>query len=379
MIKHDNIIYVRDIAPIGGVETYVYELVKKYHKNDIAVVCRHVAPEQKKRIEKYCKVYVFKNEPIECKVAIINYDTSIIDYITKDIWKENLKPNDPRGIYQGVHADYTHPSQGDLPQDARIKSYLAITEEILENFPKMTDAKNVMLCRNPLEIEDKKTLIIVSPTRLEKTKGGDLMLEIANELEKEEISFIWFVLTTPEYLENPIFMNKNVVWVKSRLDVGVFLNMADWVVLPSMCEGDSYTIKEALERGVGVVVRELGYFKEYGIKDGKNALFVDDANVKSVVKKMKKPLKFKFKHVEDGYDKIFIKGKSHYKKEPEKMITLRCVNWLGFTAIKENKDLKEGDTITVSEERAEELLSFKGCFEKEKDNKRNVKNLQTIF
>ena len=61
MIKHDNIIYVRDIHPIGGVETYVYELVKKYHDNDIAVVCRRIAPEQKKRLLKYCKVYEFQN------------------------------------------------------------------------------------------------------------------------------------------------------------------------------------------------------------------------------------------------------------------------------------------------------------------------------
>lgn len=363
MIKHKNIVYVRDIAPIGGVETYVYELIKKYKDLDIAVVCRTIAPVQKRRLQEFCKVYEFRNEPIECDVAIINWDTSIIDYLPKRIWKENLKEGDPRGIYQGVHADYTHPAMGPLPQDPRIKEYLCITKEQMDKWPLMTDSRNVRLCRNPLEIEDEDTLVIVSPTRLTKQKGGDLMLQIANELDKQETKFIWFVITTDEYLDNPIFRNKNVIWIRNRLDVGGFLKLADWVVLPSECEGDSYTIKEALYRGVPIVARHLKYFDEYDIKDGKNALFVDDLNVEKVAKRMKKRLKFTFKHIEDGYNELFIPSKSHYKKDKEKKVRLKCVAFLGFDLIDENKHMNCGDYETFTEERAEELLGFRGCFE----------------
>ena len=56
MIKHDNILYVRDIHAIGGVETYAYEMVKKYKDLDIAVVCKNVARSQEKRLKKYCRV-----------------------------------------------------------------------------------------------------------------------------------------------------------------------------------------------------------------------------------------------------------------------------------------------------------------------------------
>ncbi len=362
MIKHDNIVYARDINPIGGVETYVYELIKKYHNLDIAVVCRKCDIEQRRRLEKYCKVYLFKNEPIECKVAIINWDTSIIDYITPEIWKENLKKGDKRGIYQGVHADYTHKSQGKLPQDERIKSYLAITEDIIN---KWNGTDNVMLCRNPYTLEKKdKPLVLCSPTRLTKEKGGDLMLSIATELDRQEIPFIWFVLTIEEYLDNPIFRNKNVIWVKNRLDVDKFLSIADWVVLPSECEGDSYTIKEALYRGIPIVARHLNYFDEYGIKDGVNALFVDDDNVSSVVKKMKKKLKFNFKEIEDGYSKILVKGKSHYKEGKEKQVKLKCKYIFGFDDIEEGKHIKHGEIIKRDEYRAEELLTkFKNIFE----------------
>jgi glycosyltransferase involved in cell wall biosynthesis len=362
MIKHKNIVYVRDIAPIGGVETYVYELIKKYHDLDIAVVCRSCDPIQKKRLKKFCPVYMFKGEEIDCDVAIINYDTSIIDYLPKRIWKENLKKGSKDGIYQGVHADYTHPAMGELPQDDRIKEYLCITKEQMDKFPLMTSSTNYRLCRNPLEVEDDDTLIIVSPTRLTKQKGGEIMLRIANELESQETPFVWFVLTTEEYLQDPIFQNKNVIWIKSRLNVTPFLDMADWVVLPSECEGDSYTIKEALYRGVPIVARHLKYFDEYGIKDGKNALFVTDSNIEKVAKKMKKRLEFTFKPIEDGYKELFKPSKSHYK-ENDTPVELRCINWLGFEDVQTGKHIKENETIKVSEDRAQELLSFRGCFE----------------
>jgi len=363
MIKHENIIYARDINPIGGVETYVYELVKKYHNYDIAVVCRRIAKCQKKRLQKYCKVYEYHNEPIDCKVAIINWDTSIIDYLPERIWKENLKPGSKEGIYQGIHADYTHSSQGKLPQDPRIKTYLAITEDVLRGFHVLSKEKNVKVCRNPYELEKKdKPMIIVSPTRLTKEKGGDLMLKLADELERQGTEFLWFILTTDEYLENPIFRNSNVIWIKNRLDVDKFLSMADWVVLPSQCEGDSYTIREAMYRGIPIVARHLKYFDEYDIKDGKNALFIDDLNVEEVAKRMKKRLEFTFKPIEDGYDEILIHGKSHYKQDLEEKVKLKCTYFLGFDDLEKNRHVEFGEIIKATEDRAEELLNY-GCFE----------------
>ena len=40
VIKHTNIIYMPTISALGGIETYVYELVKKYDYLDIAVVSK---------------------------------------------------------------------------------------------------------------------------------------------------------------------------------------------------------------------------------------------------------------------------------------------------------------------------------------------------
>ena len=358
MIEHANIIYAREIHAIGGVETYVYELAKKYKDYDIAVVCKSIAPEQKKRLEKYCRVYIHKNEKIDCKVAIINWDTSIIDYITESIWKENAKEDE--GIYQTIHADYTHPSQGKLPQDKRIKSYLAITEDILHNFSKLSKETNVILCRNPLELEeDEPYLILVSPTRLTEEKGGNMMLKLANTLDRLNIKFIYFVLTMETYKNNQIFTNKNVVYVKNRLDIAPFLNMAHWVVIPSETEGDSYSFKEALYRGIPIVARHLPYFDEIGIKDNVNALFINDNNIEEVAKKMQKPLKFKFEPIKDGYDKLMFKSKSRYEEEKNMKYLVEALDVYEKFNVTDNElgyIPKEGKQFEVSKERLDVLL-----------------------
>ena len=314
VIKHANIIYVRKIYPTGGVETYVYELVKKYQDYDVAVVCKEIDPAQKKRLKKFCRVYVHTDETIDCKVAILNADPTIIDFITEKIWKENAGKDE--GIYMGIHIDYTYPGMGDLPQDPRIKNYIAITQDILNKFPLFSKSGEAILCRNPLELEeDEPCLILVSPTRLAPEKGGDIMLKLANTLDELNINFLWLILTEDKYHSNVIFQNRKVIHVKNRLDVGNFLKFADWMVIPSSVEGDSYSFKEALYRGVPIVAKHLPYFDEIGIKDGENALFIDDNNIEEVAKKMLKPLKFTFKHVEDSYDKLLYKSESRYKEE----------------------------------------------------------------
>ena len=282
-ISYSNIFYARNIHAIGGVETYVYEMCKKYKDYDIAVVCKTIAPEQLKRLKKFCKVYIHKDQPINCKVIITNWDTSIFDYVNEDAKK-----------YTVIHTDYSNPTERlGLPKDRPDITYIGITESSKKAFEEITGIDRTILCRNPLELEeDEPILTLVSATRLSAIKGGDRMLALANILEKLGINFIWYVLTTNEYKGNPIWQNKNVVHVNNRLDVGNLIKRADWYVQLSICEGDSYSLKEALYRGVPIVVCDLPYFKEIGIENGVNALFYneDNSNAIEVAEKMKEPL-----------------------------------------------------------------------------------------
>ena len=346
IIKHDNIIYVRNIHEIGGVETYAYELAKKYKDYDIAVVCKTIAPKQLKRLSQLCEVYIHKNEKIECKVMITNWDTSIIDYVNEDA-----------KVYTGIHTDYSNEfERKGLPIDHPRTTYIGITEDSKKKFEEITGIKRTILCRNPMRLEeDSPLLILVSATRLSSIKGGDRMLRLANELDRQGISYIWLLFTTNEYEDNPVWKNKNIIHMQNRLDIGKYMRKADWVIQPSICEGDSYTDREALYRGVPIVVCELPYFKEIGIKEGVNALFLkeDCSNVEEVAKKMKQPLKFKFEPVKDDYDSIIVKGKSKYKEELKMKTKVKALR--RFYDIFEDLHLKAGQEYETTKKRAEYL------------------------
>ena len=343
VISHDNILYARDIHSIGGVETYVYEMVKKYKDYDIAVITKNIDEKQRKRLEQYCRVYVHNKEPINCKVIITNWDTSIIDYV-----------NPEAKVYTVLHTDYANATEKlGLPKDNTRITYIGITEVSKKNFEEITGITRTILCRNPLSLEKEKPLLkLISATRMTDIKDGGRLNAIADELDRQGVNYVWYIFTSNEYQRNPVWKHENVIHVDNRIDIGKYINEVDWIIQPSICEGDSYTLKEALYRGVPIVVCELPYFKEIGIKDKENALFlnVDLSNIKDVVEAMQKPLKFNFKPIEDGYDEIMVKGKSRYEEEKNMKVRVKCIMQKGYD------DMQLGRHISLDEEFETEFI-----------------------
>ena len=343
-INNANIFYITDLGVIGGVETFIYEMVKKYKDYDIAVVYKSAHPNQLKRIRKYCKAYKHTNQKIECKVAIINYDTSIIDFISEEA-----------KIYQVIHADYENPAyKVKVPTHPRVHKYVAITKHIEESFKRMTGLENVIVSYNPLTIEKKDKLVLVSATRLSRVKGKDRMIALANEMDRQGIDYIWYVFTNDK-TEIP---NPNVVYMTPRLDIGYWMDHCDYVVQLSDTEALSYTINEALYRDKPVIVTPLPYLEEIGVKNGVNAYIMDFdcGNVKEIVSKIKNIPQFKFKKLPDKYKSLIVQEPSHYEKDLEKLVTAR--------ALKNYRDMEIGQFIQKGEilpvkitmERAEELM-----------------------
>lgn len=338
-IRHDNILYVSDLNVIGGVETYIYEMVKKYKDLDIAVVYRTGHPNQIKRLLKYCFVYQHKERDIFCKVAIINYDTKIIPYI-----KEGK-------IYQVLHADYSHPkNRTHMPNDDRVQ-YIGITKYICKSFEEITGKKPI-LHYNPLSIEKSdKYLTLVSATRLTEEKGKDRMIKLAEELDKQNIDYIWYIFTNDKEAIN----SPNVIYMKPRLDVYRWIEKADYIIQLSDTEAYCYTINEALYRNIPVIITPFPYLDEIGIKDGENAYIVDFdcKNIDKVVSKLKDRLEFTFKTKEDKYEEILYKGHSRFKEENMK-VKLRCIR--EYFDIELQRQVLNGEELIVSRKRADELL-----------------------
>ena len=346
VIKHDNIFYIRDFSEIGGVETFTWELVKKFKDNDIAVVYKTAHPNQLKRVRKYCKAYQHFNQKIECKVAIINYDVSIIDFI-----------NEGADIYQVVHGDYENKAYSwKPPTHDRIKEYIGVTKYIRESFKRITGLKNVTYSYNPLSIEEEpKKLVLLSATRLSPIKGKGRMTKLAEALDNKGINYIWYIFTNDtEEINSP-----NIVYMKTRLDIGYWLNQADYVVQLSDTEACSYTINEALYRNKPVIVTPLPYLEEIGVKDNENAYIMefDCSNINEIVDKIDKIPKFEFKKLKDDYDKIIYKGKSHY--EEDKTMEVKVKVLIEFNDVEAKKKRIPGEEYTVEKDRAEYLARNK--------------------
>lgn len=348
MIEHDNIFYIRDISEIGGVETFIWEMVKKYQQYDIAVVYKTANKKQLERLEKYCMCYKHTNQMIKCKVAIINWDISIIDYI-----------EDGADIYQVIHGDYSNAAYTWRPYThPRIKDYICITKHILKTFKELMGVDNCILGYNPLTIDpEDKMLIMVSATRLSPIKGKNRMIKLANALTDAGINYIWYIFTN----DIDAIKNDNVVYMKPRLDVGKWIAKADYVVQLSDTEACSYTINEALYRNIPVIVTPLPYLEEIGVKDGVNSwiLDFDCKNIKHIVDNIMNIPKFNFNRLEDSYDKLLSHNPSHFKEDKimkVKVEALETYARFNVTDTELGRIPKAGEQFEVTKERLNILM-----------------------
>lgn len=294
-------------------------------------------------MSQYCRVYRLKKDDIvKCDVCIINYDTSTLDQIQA------------KAIYMVFHADYSHSAYKNYPIfDERITGYISITKHIQKEMFKKFGIKS-MVHYNPLTVEPpKKRLTLVSATRLTFVKGKDRMQKLADALTKANVNFIWYVFTNDtNAIDNP-----NVIFLKPRLDVRDWIVKADWGVQLSDTEGLSYFINECLYYNVPVIVTPLPYLDEIGVRDNENALIMDFncSNIKDIVSRIKKPLKFKFEQLDDNYNELFKKSKSKYIKEMHKMVTIKVSK--RFMDTKHNITRNIGDEFVEDLDRANQIVN----------------------
>ena len=152
-----NIVYYKVFYEIGGTESYIYYLCKKYQDRDITVYYKDGDPLQIARLSKYVKVKKYEGEEIECDRAFFNYHYDIIDHVKA---KEYI---------QVLHTDYTL-QDVTFVRCPKINRYLAPTKIVAKHFTEMTGLP-CEVCANPISIDKpKKLLKLVSATRLSKEK-----------------------------------------------------------------------------------------------------------------------------------------------------------------------------------------------------------------
>ena len=332
---YTNVFYIPHFNVIGGIETYMYELAKKYSKYDITVVYSAGDYKQIARLSKYVRVIKYNGGIIKCKRLFIMY-------------RCNLDIFEAEHIIQITHADYK--AQNLTPNtDPRIDEHYAVSKAVAKTYEEISGLET-KVCYNPLSIDKpKKVLKLISATRLTKEKGKDRMTILANALTKANIPFLWLVFTNDKNaIDNP-----NVIYMNPRLDIRDFIAGSDYLVQLSDTEAWSYSVLESLCLGTPVIVTPIPCFEEMGIKSGVNG-YVLPFNMKDIpINEIYNNIpEFTFKAPKDIYDKLLIKEPSTY--DPSKKVDAICIK--KYTDIEHNCHYKKNNKVkNITIERYEYL------------------------
>lgn len=344
-----NIFYFYNINKIGGIETWFYQISKKYKDWDITIYYQVGDLEQIKRLKKYVRVIKYNGQKIECERAFFCFNTDIYN---------NVKAKEKIKVYHGDYKDMVKRGQVEKnndPHEYDFDKYIGVSELVCKSAEEVYGHKKVELCYNPYTIEKpKKVLNLISATRLTSEKGKKRMIKLSKMLDEAGIPYLWTIFTNDtQAIENP-----NIIYMKPRLDIINYIANADYLVQLSDNEGYCYSVVEALSVGTPVIVTDIPVLKEIGVVN-KNNGFIIDLEMKNVpIKEIYKGLpKFKYEPKKDNWDKLLAKGKSTYQKDLKTMVLVKCISDYFDIELKQLKT-KDSKPYKVNKIRTEELIGY---------------------
>ena len=336
----ENVIYFKQINSIGGVESWIYYLAKKY---EFKVYYTEANAEQVKRLAQLVEVHKYK-EPIKCDRFFCNYGLNI--------------QVEAKEKYNVIHCDFKNVWFAPLVYPG-FKN-IGVSKVACNSYTELTGLE-CELMYNPITIDIPKVekyndgkLHLISATRLSREKGLKRMQILAKKLENAGIDYEWVVYTDRH--RQPI--GKNVIYKDTKLDILEDIAKADYLVQLSDCEAFCYTVVESLMCGTPVIVTDLPVFKELGIIHNKNAI-VCDLDMKRVDIDLikKKSLKVAYKPPTSDWGKYLSSDKTYNPNEIVKARALKNI-WL----VEEDKHYIRHQELEITRARAS-VLEAKGMVE----------------
>lgn len=336
-IRATNVYYFGHLNDIGGIETFFYELAKKYHDRDIVIVYRSGNGEQIRRLKHYFRCVQYSGQKVICKKVFFNFNLDIIDDVEAEI-------------------DYCFVAHGnyewlkDAPPDhPKLTKWYGVSKDTCEAYERLTGHK-CELVYNPLTIEEVKPIVrIVMACRLsDPIKGGERTKEFVKAMdryaEKHKRQWQLMIFSTPTFVKNKKgkvikgfeMKSPNVFYAKPRLDIRPYLKDASFVAqFSDNVEGYNYTLNEALMYKTPCILTPCNVYKELGMLDSSIVLNFDLSNLDEVVERIfNETIEVNYTPPKDRWDEIFIDVKSNYKEEEMKNYKVRAL--FEFDDIEEN-------------------------------------------
>lgn len=333
-----NVFYFKDLNSVGGVESFLYYLAKKY---DFEVYYKTGDANQVKRLSQLVKVRKYK-EPIKCDRFFGSYGLDI-----------EVEANEK---YHIVHCDYKKVWFAPIQYEGF--KYIGVSQLACDSFKELT-GKDIELSYNPVyldkikrEKQDDSVLHLISATRLTREKGLKRMQKLARMLEKAGIKYEWKIFTN----RRRECVGSYATYIEPQLDISKEIVKADFLVQLSDCEAFCYSVVEALTLGVPVIATDLPVFKELGLNESNSILCNLEMNNVDLTK-LKKKYEFNYQAPKDNWGK-WLSTKKEY--DPNEIVKTKVLNV--YTDIELEKKFKRYEEIEMAQARASYLES-KGLVE----------------
>lgn len=352
-----NAYYFSRLSPIGGIETFLYQLAKANTDKDITFYYRSADFKQLKRLSRYvtCEPYV-KGKKIVCEKFFCNFNMEPL--INGDVEaKEKILV---------VHGNYDWLGAEHAPRHPDIDRVIAVSKDSAEAYTRITGIP-CEVCYNPLEVDEpNKVLYLMSATRLdtktENIKGSWRMEKLIESLnsycEKNGTDYVWFIFSTNKPFDDP-----HIAWMDPRIVLSGFQNKVDYgIQLSDNVEGFCYTTHEFLTYGVPMVLTPCNVYKECKVTNDM-AIFLDFdcSNIDKVVEDMfTRKFDFTYHSPKSRWSEILAKPKK--KTKPKKLKLIKVV----ATKESENRRIKiaeldriakEGEIFETTEDRIDVLVN----------------------
>lgn len=277
LYKRDTIIYFCHLHIIGGIETWIYNLGKRY---DFSVVYDSADKEQIKRLNEI-GVETIKNvgQPIECEKLIFpvfNNPTFI---------KAKKKVAFIHGMYDAL---------GGLDKIPEYDEIYAVSVGAADAFNRTYGIKAKVLYNYIDVCEKEKPLIIGVFSRLSKEKGKERLIYLLDKLKEYNKPFLLLIFTDLPFEYN----DKRVVFINPELNPYGWMSKCDYICQLSDTEAGCITAQESLKLGIPLIITKLPILEEFGINESNakilefdmSNLDIDDLWNIPVVKKWKEPI-----------------------------------------------------------------------------------------
>jgi len=340
---YDNVFYYSHVHRIGGVETFFYEIARKYGDRDITMLYKSGDPEQLRRLSEFIRLKKWNGEKIVCRKLIFGYSFDLRD----------LDSFQAEEYIQVIHADFGALRDRIKPKiDKRFTRYIAVSQNNADTFEELTGIK-CEVCYNPITLDKpQKVLHLLSATRLSAEKGFERMQKLATALDNAGVRYVWTIYTDSNLrIDSP-----NVIYAGTRLDIRDYVADADYLVQLSDTEGYPYSLLEALSLGTPVIVTDLPSNPDSQVVDGENAIVLPfDMSVIPVERIVKGLKKFRYTPREDHWGEILAEGVSTWQDERGKSVIVEAVQ--RYRDIELDRIFEKGETHECSRARGEDLES----------------------